>query len=201
MLSALGLILFGYLAGSLASALVVARILGLPDPRGVGSGNPGATNMLRVGGRAAAAITLGGDVLKGVLPVVVAKLAAISPVATAAAGFAAFLGHLYPVFFGFRGGKGVATAFGAVCALAWPVALAMLITWGAVAALFRYASLAALVTAALAPLYMALLAPQPPYIACVGAMALLLIWRHRANIRRLRTGTESKIRTRSREPG
>jgi len=135
--------------------------------------------------------------LKGVLPVLLARALTEEPAAVAATALAAFLGHVYPVFFRFKGGKGVATAFGAVCALAWPVALAMLATWLAMVAVFRYSSLSALTAAVLAPIYMALLVPIPPYIVCVIVMALFLIWRHRANIRRLLAGTEDRIGSRS----
>ncbi len=189
----IGLVLAGYLIGSVASAVVVCRLLGLPDPRGAGSRNPGATNVLRLGGRKAAVITLAGDLLKGAAPVLAGKLLLASPPILAATALAAFLGHLYPVFFGFKGGKGVATGFGAVLGLAWPVGLAMAGTWLVVALVTRYSSLSALTAAALAPVYTLLLAPVPAYVAAVCAMALLLVWRHRDNIQRLLAGTESKI--------
>lgn len=193
----IALVVAGYLIGSVASAVVVCRALGLPDPRGAGSRNPGATNVLRLGGKKAAAITLAADVIKGALPVLAGKLLLVAPPALAATALAAFLGHLYPVFFGFKGGKGVATGFGAVFALAWPVGLAMAATWGVVAFVTRYSSLSALTAAALAPVYALLLAPAPAYIAGICAMALLLVWRHRDNIQRLLTGTESKIGAKS----
>lgn len=189
----IGLVLAGYLIGSVASAVVVCRLLGLPDPRGAGSRNPGATNVLRLGGRKAAVITLAGDLLKGAAPVLAGKLLLASPPILAATALAAFLGHLYPVFFGFKGGKGVATGFGAVLGLAWPVGLTMAGTWLVVALVTRYSSLSALTAAALAPVYTLLLAPVPAYVAAVCAMALLLVWRHRDNIQRLLAGTESKI--------
>jgi len=187
------LVVTAYLLGSIASAVVTCRLLGLPDPRASGSRNPGATNVLRLGGRRAAAITLAGDVLKGAAPVLLAALLARSPAVVAATALAAFLGHLLPVFFGFRGGKGVATGFGAVCAMAWPVAVAMLATWLAVAAATRYSSLSALSAAVLGPVYCVLLAPERAYVVAVTAMALLLVWRHRENVRRLLEGTEGKI--------
>jgi len=193
MLLAAALVVLGYLSGSLASAIVVCRLMGLPDPRSGGSRNPGATNVLRLAGRGAAALTLAGDVLKGLVPVLAAHALGASAAALAATALAAFLGHLYPVFFGFRGGKGVATAFGVSAALAWPVAVAMGLTWLAVALLGRYSSLASLCAGALAPLYAAWLTGEPAYVAGLAVMGALLVWRHRANIARLRAGTESRI--------
>lgn len=187
------LVLAGYLAGSVATAVLACRVLGLPDPRTTGSNNPGATNVLRVGGKRAAVITLAGDVAKGAAPVLIAKLLLAPAPVLAATALAAFVGHLYPVFFAFKGGKGVATALGAVLGLAWPVGAAMLGTWLVVALVSRYSSLSALSAAVLAPVYTVLLAPAPSYIAAVCAMALLLVWRHRDNIERLMAGTETKI--------
>jgi glycerol-3-phosphate acyltransferase PlsY len=182
-----------YLLGSLSSAIIVCRLAGLPDPRSGGSGNPGATNVLRLGGKKLAAVTLAGDLLKGLLPVLVAKLLGASPVLLAGIACAAFLGHLYPLFFGFRGGKGVATALGVLLGFDWAVGLATVTAWLLVAALFRYSSLAALVALALAPLFVAwrfaLLEPTLLF----AAMTLLLFWRHRDNIRRLLDGTEGRI--------
>lgn len=187
------LILASYLCGSIASAIIVCRLLGLPDPRAGGSGNPGATNVLRLGGKGAAAMTLAGDVLKGFLPVLALQIYGVAPAILAGAAFAAFLGHLFPVYFRFQGGKGVATAFGVVTALAWPVALAMGAAWLAIAVALRYASLGSLVATGLAPLFAWSLAPQPAYIIALGAMAILMFWRHSANIKRLLDGTESRI--------
>jgi glycerol-3-phosphate acyltransferase PlsY len=188
------LAVFGYLLGSISSAIVVAKLMGLPDPRTQGSGNPGATNMLRVGGRKAAVVTLLGDMLKGVIPVLVAHLAQASIAVVAGVGLAAFLGHLYPVFFGFRGGKGVATALGVLVAAAWQVGAATVATWLVVFALTRISSLSALVAFALAPVYAWLLHPRGPFVAAVAAISVLLIWRHRSNIRKLLAGTEDKSR-------
>lgn len=187
------LILFGYLLGSVSSAIVVCRLAGLPDPRSVGSGNPGATNVLRVGTRTAAAATLAGDLLKGLLPVLAARALEAEPPVLAGVALAAFLGHLYPVFFGFRGGKGVATAFGCLLGIAWGVALAVAATWLVVAKAGRISSLAALAAAVLAPLYTWWLAPEPAYLAMTPVLAVLLIWRHRSNIRNLLRGTEGRI--------
>ena len=184
-----------YLLGSLASAIIVCRLLGLPDPRQQGSGNPGATNVLRIGGKKAAAITLLGDFLKGLLPVALAQWADLPPWAVASTAGAAFLGHLFPLFFAFQGGKGVATAFGAALGLSPWAALAALTTWLAMAVTFRYSSLAALAAAVLIPLYLWLLGAPNAFLIAMAAMAVLLIWRHRANIQRLLSGTESRLGT------
>ena len=186
-------ILAAYLAGSIASAVLVCRALDLPDPRGEGSGNPGATNVLRIGGKGPAALTLAGDVLKGVAPVLLAKALALPPATQALTMLAAFLGHLYPLYFRFRGGKGVATALGAVTALAWPVGLAMCALWLVAAAATRYSSLASMVAAIGAPAAALWLAPGPANVAVLTAVAVLLLWRHRGNVRRLVAGTESRI--------
>ncbi|MFM9816622.1 UNVERIFIED_CONTAM: glycerol-3-phosphate 1-O-acyltransferase PlsY [Spiribacter pallidus] len=189
---ALPLILIAYLAGSLSAGVIVARVLGLGDPRQDGSGNPGATNLLRLGGRRAAAVTLLADAIKGVIPVVLAHGLGVDGAALAAVGLAAFMGHLYPVFFGFQGGKGIATGLGVMLAWAWPVGLMALGCWVLMAALFRLSSLAALTSFALAPL--ALLATGYPALAAGGAiMALVTGWRHRGNIQRIAKGTEPRI--------
>ncbi|RMG30655.1 MAG: glycerol-3-phosphate 1-O-acyltransferase [Gammaproteobacteria bacterium] len=190
----MGLLLGGYLLGSISTAILVARHLGGPDPRHVGSGNPGATNMLRVGGKKAGALTLLGDLLKGTLAVLAARWLGAAPPVLALVGLAAFLGHLYPVWFGFRGGKGVATALGVLLGLAPLVGLATAATWLATAFVTRISSLSALVAAALAPLWMAWLHPEPAYAWTTAAMSLLLYWRHRSNIRNLLAGREGKIR-------
>ncbi len=183
----------GYLLGSISTAVVIARLMKLEDPRNVGSGNPGATNILRYGGRRAAALTLLGDALKGVIPVLVARAFTAEPMILALTGLLSFLGHLYPIFFGFRGGKGVATALGVWLALSPWVALALVTTWLAMAGAFRYSSLAAVTAAALAPVYVWIFLGQPPYVVVSTIMSLLLIWRHRANIKKLLAGAESKI--------
>lgn len=183
----------GYLLGSISTAVVIARLMKLEDPRNVGSGNPGATNILRYGGRRAAALTLLGDALKGVIPVLIARAFTAEPMILALTGLLSFLGHLYPIFFGFRGGKGVATALGVWLALSPWVALALVTSWLAMAGVFRYSSLAAVTAAALAPVYVWIFHGPLPYVVVSAIMSLLLIWRHRANIKKLLAGAESKI--------
>lgn len=185
------LIIFAYLLGSVSSAIVVCRTMGLADPRTQGSCNPGATNVLRVGGKRAAVITLLGDTLKGVLPVVVALWLQRPLEVLGLVGFAAFIGHLYPLFFGFRGGKGVATALGVLLAAAWQVGLATLGTWLIMATLFHISSLSALTAFTLAPLYAWLLTGNALFSVTILVLAVILIWRHRSNIRKLLAGTES----------
>ena len=189
------LIVFGYLAGSISTAIIVCRIMGLPDPRSEGSRNPGATNVLRFGGKKAAAITLAGDLLKGLLPVLLARGLGVGETGLALTALAAFLGHLYPVFFGFEGGKGVATAFGVILGLSWLTALAALATWLLMAFTVRISSLSALTAAVLAPLYAWLFGLPTVYVAAILIMVVILIWRHRSNIRQLLAGTEDTIGT------
>lgn len=186
-------VLIAYLIGSVPMGIVVARALRLPDPRTTGSGNPGATNVLRYGGKAAAALTLAGDVTKGVAAILIARFATADSSVIAFSGLAVFLGHLYPVFFGFRGGKGVATALGVWLVLVPAVGLLLLLTWLIIAAAFRYSSLAALVAAGLSPFYVWWSAAGPAYLMLSVAMTLLLIWRHRSNIRNLMLGKEGRI--------
>ena len=193
MLDTLLIVVAAYLIGSLASAVIVGRLLGTGDPRAQGSGNPGATNMLRIGGKKAGALTLVGDMLKGLIAVLIARAIGAGAEVQALAAGAAFVGHLFPVFFGFRGGKGVATALGALLGLQWTVGLLVVGTWLAMAALFRISSLAALVAAAAAPIYMWWLRPEPPFILASVFMTVLLYWRHRSNIRNLLDGTEGRI--------
>lgn len=181
-----------YLFGSISSAIILSRLLGLPDPRTQGSGNPGATNVLRLGGKKAAIATLLGDVLKGVIPVLAAKAIGIDTVGLALVALVAFFGHLYPVFFGFKGGKGVATAIGGLVALAWPLGLALIATWLAAAVIFRYSSLAALISAIIAPVY-AWYFTNWDYTLMVGVMSIFLIYRHHQNIQNLLAGKEKKI--------
>ncbi|RRD57624.1 glycerol-3-phosphate 1-O-acyltransferase PlsY [Comamonadaceae bacterium OH2545_COT-014] len=194
--------LAAYLIGSLSFAVIVSRVMGLADPRSYGSGNPGATNVLRSGSKKAAVATLLLDAAKGWLPVALVRHFGAShglgDGTVALVAVAAFLGHLYPVFFAFKGGKGVATAAGVILALQPWLGLAVLLAWLAVAFVTRYSSLAALVAAVLAPaLYLLgdgrLWPVSGAVLLALLAMGLLLIWRHRENIRRLLAGTESKI--------
>ena len=189
----IAIVLVAYLVGSIASAVLVCRAMGLPDPRREGSGNPGATNVLRIGGRGPAALVLAGDVLKGVLPVLLAAGATSSPAVVALSALAAFLGHLYPLYFRFRGGKGVATALGAIAALSWPVACVMCAIWLAVAAATRYSSLASMTAAIGAPVAALWFASDPANVGILAVITALLLWRHRQNIQRLAHGTESRI--------
>ncbi len=191
----ISLVVFAYLLGSVSAAIITCKVMGLPDPRSEGSRNPGATNVLRYGGKKAAAITLFGDMLKGLLPVLLGHAIGADASVLAAIAMAAFLGHLYPLFFGFKGGKGVATAFGVLLGLVWPVALAVLATWLVMAKVFKVSSLSALTAAILTPLYTWLLAPVNVYISLSIAISILLLWRHRSNIQRLLSGEEDKIKS------
>jgi len=194
-------VVLAYLLGSLSFAVIVSRAMGLNDPRTYGSGNPGATNVLRSGNRKAAIATLVLDALKGTIAVLFASLMAprlgYEGGTVAAAGLAAFVGHLYPVFFRFQGGKGVATAAGVLLALNVWLGLLCLGAWLVVALLTRYSSLAALVTAVLAPIFDVVIWGPTLRTDAVAVMSLLLVWRHRANIGKLMAGTESKIGSRA----
>ena len=183
----------GYLLGSISTAIIVCKLMGLPDPRTEGSRNPGATNVARLGGKKAAALTLIGDMLKGLIPVLIAHALHASPTVLAATALAAFLGHLYPVFFGFQGGKGVATALGVIYGLYWPVGLFTTGIWMAMAVMFRYSSLAALTAILLTPLGFLWLKPDMPIIIAMLIMTVILYWRHRSNIANLLNGKEGKI--------
>ncbi len=186
-----------YLVGSLSFAVIVSKAMGLSDPRTYGSGNPGATNVLRSGSKAAAAITLALDVLKGYLPAALAvhfgPAHGLGDGTVALVALAAFLGHLWPVFFRFKGGKGVATAGGALFGIDPLLGAATALTWIIIAAFFRYSSLASIVAAVFAPFWQLLTQGPDPIAAAVTVMGLLLLWRHSANIRRLLAGTESKL--------
>ena len=190
-------LLAAYLIGSLSFAVLVSRLMGLADPRSYGSGNPGATNVLRTGNRAAAVLTLALDALKGFVPVLLVLVYGprfgLGETAAAFVGLAAFIGHLWPVFFRFHGGKGVATAAGVLMALNPLLGIAVLATWALIAAFFRYSSLASVVAAIFAPFYQALIWGMEPGILALIGMSLLLVWRHEGNIRKLLAGTESKL--------
>ncbi len=189
------LVPFAYFLGSLSSAVITSRLMGLPDPREEGSKNPGATNVLRLGGKKAAIFTLLGDLLKGVAPLLVAKVFSSPNDVLALVGIAAFLGHLYPLFFGFKGGKGAATALGVLAGYSWLVGLFALITWLTVAYLSRISSLAALTAAALAPVFVWFVLGSPVLTGSTVLMCSILFWRHRSNIQRILRGEESKIGT------
>jgi glycerol-3-phosphate acyltransferase PlsY len=193
MIPSLLLVIGAYLLGSVSSAILVCRLMGLPDPRAEGSKNPGATNVLRIGGKNAAAIALVGDSLKGLVPMLIAHLLDADPVTLAATGLAAFLGHLYPLFFGFQGGKGVATTLGVQLGLYWPIGLSVAGIWLLTAKVLKISSASALVSMALAPLIVWIFWPEPVLAGSQALISLVLFWRHRGNIRNLMTGSEDKI--------
>lgn len=195
------LVVAAYLLGSLSFAVIVSRAMGLPDPRSFGSGNPGATNVLRTGRKAAAALTLLGDALKGWVAVAASRALAaqfgLADDVVLLCALAAFIGHLFPVFFHFQGGKGVATALGILVALDPWLGLACLATWLTMATAFRISSLSALVTAVLAPVYAGLLLGWNETATTVLVIALLLVYRHKANLLKLVAGQEARIGKRS----
>jgi glycerol-3-phosphate acyltransferase PlsY len=196
-MSTVAFVIVAYLIGSLSFAVIVSKLFGLPDPSSYGSGNPGATNVLRTGNRFAAALTLLGDALKGFVAVMLALIFAprfsVPPEGVALASIAVFIGHLYPVFFRFKGGKGVATAAGVLFAINHWLGLLTLATWVVIAMFFRYSSLAALIAAIFAPFFTFFLIKSSSLLVAVSAMSLLLIWRHRENIRKLFAGEESQL--------
>jgi glycerol-3-phosphate acyltransferase PlsY len=204
-LNLVGALVAAYLIGSLSFAVIVSRFFGLADPRTYGSQNPGATNVLRSGHHAAALLTLALDALKGYVPVLL--VLAFGPRfglgegAAASAGLAAFIGHLWPVFFRFKGGKGVATAAGVLIAYNPGLALATLASFAIIVAFSRYVSLASIVAAAFAPFYLALIWGVEPGLLAIAAMSLLLIWRHEGNIKKLLAGTENKLGQKAPPPG
>lgn len=187
------LLAVAYLLGSIPFAVVVSRALGLSDPRSYGSGNPGATNVLRSGNKKAAVLTLLGDCLKGWVAVWVATRLGFSATEAALAGFAAFIGHVFTVFLRFNGGKGVATALGVLAGIDGWLALACLATWLIIAFTTRYSSAAALAAAIAAPIAAFALFGSEALVIVVLAMSAVLIWRHAANIQRLLAGTEGRI--------
>jgi glycerol-3-phosphate acyltransferase PlsY len=199
----LTVVVLAYLLGSLSYAVIVSKFMGLSDPRSYGSKNPGATNVLRSGNKKAAVLTLLFDAVKGWVPVAgILHYGAdygLAEGAAAAAGLAAFLGHLYPIFFKFQGGKGVATALGVLMGVSPLLGLAVAITWLGIAGYFRYSSLAALLAAVLAPVYYAMSADGPFWsfngavFGMLCGMGILLVWRHRDNVNRLLAGTETKL--------
>lgn len=191
-----GYLLIGasYLIGSLSSAIILCKLAGLPDPRTEGSGNPGATNVMRIGGKKLAALTLVGDLLKGLIPVIIVKLLNQSDLTISLVAVAAFLGHLYPIFFGFKGGKGVATAFGAILGLNPFVGLCAFAVWIAIFVLTKISSLSALLAAVSVPFFLYFFNAPASIVWAVIFMDLLLIYRHKANISRLLKGEEGKLK-------
>jgi glycerol-3-phosphate acyltransferase PlsY len=187
-LAVVGVLLCGYLLGSISAAIVACRALGRADPRSSGSRNPGATNVLRVAGRDAALLTLVGDMLKGMVAVVVARALGMDPLVWALAGAGAFIGHIYPVFFAFQGGKGVATALGALLAATPGAGVLTAATWLGVFGVTRVSALGALSAFALAPVFVAVLTGAPARVGVTLAVSALLFWRHRSNIRALMAG-------------
>ncbi|MDH2926409.1 glycerol-3-phosphate 1-O-acyltransferase PlsY [Lonepinella koalarum] len=190
-LFALCYMLFAYLIGSISSAILICRIANLPDPRTVGSNNPGATNVLRIGGRWAALTVLIFDILKGMLPVWAGYYLGLTHFELGMVALGACLGHIFPIFFKFKGGKGVATAFGSIAPIAWGVAGSMIGTWLLVFLISGYSSLSAVIAALLTPLYVWYFKPE--YTFPVALVCCLLIYRHHDNIQRLWRGQESKI--------
>lgn len=189
---ALLMIVIAYLIGSLSAAIITAKILGLPDPRGEGSRNAGATNMMRLAGKKTAAVVMAGDVLKGLIVVLIAKFVGVEGFALGLVALAAVIGHIFPVFFQFRGGKGVATLLGGTLALSFWLGLIVIIVWLIVAYLSKYSSLASLLAATISP-FIALFVAHSGYFLPLILAAALIVYKHQENIQRLRSGSESKI--------
>ena len=193
----LAAVVAAYLIGSLSFAVIVSKFYGLDDPRNYGSGNPGATNVLRSGRKKAAALTLLGDALKGLVAVLLARWLqshfGLSDEVVAAVAVAVLVGHMWPLFFGFKGGKGVATALGVLLALSWPVALICAAVWLIMAFGLKISSLAALAATVISPLAAMFLVQQPSWQAAIAVIAALVLLRHRSNIQNLLSGKESKI--------
>lgn len=185
-------IIIAYLIGSVSSAVLICKVMQLPDPRKNGSGNPGATNVLRIGGKFPALLTFVSDILKGIIPVCVGEACGFSAMTVSFLLFAAIIGHLYPIFFKFKGGKGVATFFGGIVVLHWPLGVAVLITWFIVSLLTRISSLAALASVLLSFVYNAWFGSLAYYPALI-LIILFIYWRHRGNISRLIARTEPRI--------
>ena len=179
-----------YLIGSISSAIIICRLMGLPDPREQGSGNPGATNVMRIGGKKAAAITLLGDLLKGLIPVYSAYLLGVSVELLASIGLAAFMGHLYPVFFKFKGGKGVATSIGVLLGFSWLLGFAFIGTWLLIYKVSKISSLSALCASFISPVYAWFIVGDVFIVGASALMMVILLWRHKSNIQRLLNGEE-----------
>ncbi len=179
-----------YLIGSISSAIIICRLMGLPDPREQGSGNPGATNVMRFGGKKAAGITLLGDLLKGLLPVYLANFLGMSFELLAVIGLAAFMGHLYPVFFRFKGGKGVATSIGVLLGFSWLLGFTFIGTWLLIYKVGKISSLSALCASVLSPVYAWFIVGDIYIVGAATVMMVFLLWRHKSNIQRLLNGEE-----------
>jgi glycerol-3-phosphate acyltransferase PlsY len=190
MLESVALLIFAYLLGSISSAILLSRIMGFEDPRTEGSNNPGATNVLRIAGKKAAFFTLLGDFLKGLIPVLLGHLLAVEPLWLALTGFAAFVGHCFPLFFRFQGGKGVATAIAVTLAFNWIAGAVLIATWLLFAKVFRISSLAAIVSFCLLPPVIYWRTLDLPVTGTFALLSAILVWRHRSNIQRLLSGTE-----------
>lgn len=185
--------LTGYLVGSISTAIITCKLMGLEDPRSVGSNNPGATNVLRHGGRKAAIITLIGDMLKGLLPVIVVTMIEPAAAAISVTGLGAFLGHIFPVYYEFKGGKGVATYYGVLLGFSWIAGIAALLIWLLTAFVSKLSSLSALVSALSAPFILWYLSHSPELTITLGLMTALLFWRHRSNVKNIIDGKEHRI--------
>jgi glycerol-3-phosphate acyltransferase PlsY len=191
LITVIGLILFAYLLGSISSAILLSKLMGFTDPRSEGSKNPGATNVLRIAGKKAAFFTLVGDCLKGLIPVLIAHWLSDDSIVIALTGFSAFLGHCFPLFFGFKGGKGVATAIAVCVGYDWLIGVIIIAIWLLFAKVFKISSLAAIVAFATLPALVYWQSGAWSTTAVFGLMSLILIWRHKANIQRLMQGTEA----------
>jgi glycerol-3-phosphate acyltransferase PlsY len=191
MLESIILVCFAYLLGSISSAILLSKIMGFDDPRTGGSNNPGATNVLRIAGKKAAFFTLLGDFLKGLIPVAIGHLLEVDLLALALTGFAAFIGHCYPLFFRFQGGKGVATAMAATLAFNWIAGAVLIAVWLLFAKVFKISSLAAIVSFSVVPLVIFWLTRDVEIASVFVVLSAILIWRHKSNIQRLISGTES----------
>ena len=185
-------VIIAYLLGSISGAIIICRLMGMPDPRTQGSKNPGATNVLRTGSKKAGLMVLAFDMLKGLVAVLLASLFGMEGILLGLVAAAAVVGHVYPVFFGFKGGKGVATALGALLVLSPIVGVLVALTWIIVAALFRFSSLAGIVSTIMAPIYVIFFTDMGYFMPVLG-ICLLLLWRHRENFKRLMQGAEKKI--------
>lgn len=186
-------VLVMYLIGSISSSIIVARVMRLPDPRGLGSGNPGATNMLRTGSKKAAAYTLVGDLLKSLIPLLIARYYGFELFALCLIGLAAIIGHMFPIYYQFRGGKGVATTLGVLLAIHWPLALCWGVIWLSTAVITRFSSLAAIVATISLPIVSYLLNLSIYLLITTSVIVVLIVWRHQSNIRNLIAGKEDKI--------